>query len=99
MLDAELRDDRNRSEHLAVALDVVVVRILQYLPRLESPVDCLVARSHMGLLCLILHWVARIERALDLVRCTDVSIVGSLGSRKCRRTLLKIFMFVHVPAG
>ena len=76
MLDAELRDDRNCSEHLAVALDVVAVRILQYLPRLESPVDCLVARSHTGLLPLIFDRVAGIERTLDLVRCTDVSIVG-----------------------
>ncbi len=59
-----------------MAHDVVAVRILQHLPSLESPVDCLMARSHTGLLWLVLHWVAWVERALDLVRCTDISIVG-----------------------
>ncbi len=59
-----------------MAHDVVAVRILQYLPRLESPVDCLVARSHTGLLRLVLDGVAGIVRALDLVRCTDISIVS-----------------------
>jgi hypothetical protein len=59
-----------------VAPDVVAVRILQYLPRLESPVDCLVARSHTGLLRLVLDAIAWIVGALDLVRCTDISIVG-----------------------
>ena len=59
-----------------MAHDVVAVRILQYLPRLESPVDCLVARSHTGLLRLVSDGIAGIVWALDLVRCTDVSIVG-----------------------
>jgi hypothetical protein len=81
MLDAELRDDCNCSEHLTMVLDVVAVRIFLYLPCLELPFDCLVARSHRELLRLVFDGVARIERALDLVRCTDISIVGL----DCRR--------------
>jgi hypothetical protein len=43
ILDADLRDDCNRSEDFAMARQAVVVGVLEDLPRLETSVDRLVA--------------------------------------------------------
>ena len=76
MLNAELRDDCDSSEDLAVAPDVVAVGVFEDLPCLEASVDSLVARSHTGLLWLVLDGVTWVVRTLDLVGCTNVSVVS-----------------------
>jgi hypothetical protein len=75
--------------------DVVAVRLLEYPPRLEAPIDCLVAIPCVGLHPLVFHWVAGIVRALDLVGGANISVV----SLEVRRTLLKIAMWLKRPAG
>jgi hypothetical protein len=59
-----------------VLSDVVVVRLLEYPPHLEAPVDCLVAIPCARLHPLIFHWVAGIVRALDLVGSANISVVS-----------------------
>ena len=56
--------------------DVVVTRLLEYPPRLEATVDCPVVIPCAGLYPLILHRVARIVRALDLVGGANISVVS-----------------------
>ena len=56
--------------------DVVVIRLLEYPPRLEAAVDCLVTIPCAGLYPLIFHRVARIVRALDLVGGANISVVS-----------------------
>ena len=76
MLNAELCDNRNSSEDLAVVPNVVAVGVLEDLPCLEASVDSLMVRSHTGLLWLILDGVTWVVGTLDLVGCTNVPIVG-----------------------
>ena len=56
--------------------DVVAVRLLEYPPRLEAPIDCLVVIPCVGLHPLVFHWVAGIVRALDLVGGANISVVS-----------------------
>ena len=56
--------------------DVVAVRLLEYPPHLEVPVDCLVVIPCVGLHPLVFRWVARIVRALDLVGGANISVVS-----------------------
>ena len=56
--------------------DVVAVRLLEYPPCLEAPIDCLVAIPCVGLHPLVFHWVAGIVRALDLVGGANISVVS-----------------------
>ena len=56
--------------------DVVAVRLLEYPPRLEAPVDCLVTIPCAGLHPLVFCWVAGIVRALDLVGGANISVVS-----------------------
>ena len=76
ILDADLRDDRNRSEDFAMARQVVAVGVLEDLPRLETSVDRLVAVPCAGLHSLVGNGVARVVWALDLVGGADVAVVG-----------------------
>ena len=76
ILDADLRDDRNRSEDFAMARQVMAVGVLEDLPRLETSVDRLVAVPCAGLHSLVGDGVARVVRALDLVGGADVAVVG-----------------------
>ena len=62
ILDADLRDDRNRSEDFAMARQVVAVGVLEDLPRLEMFVDRLVAVPCAGLHSLVGDGVARVVR-------------------------------------
>jgi len=66
----------NHPKNLAVPSDVVVVCLLEYPPRLEAPVDCLVAIPCAGLHPLVFNWVARIVWALDLVGGANISVVS-----------------------
>ena len=50
--------------------------MLEYPPRLEAPIDCLVAIPCAGLRPLVFHWGAGIVRALDLVGGANISIVS-----------------------
>ena len=50
--------------------------MLEYPPRLEAPVDCLMAIPCAGLHPLVFHWVARIVQALDLVGGANISVVS-----------------------
>jgi hypothetical protein len=63
-------------KNLAVPSDVVAVRLLEYPPRLEAPVDCLMAIPCAGLHPLVFHLVAGIVRALDLVGGANISVVS-----------------------
>ncbi len=56
--------------------DVVAVRLLEYPPRLEAPVDCLMMIPCAGLHPLVFHWIAGIVRALDLVGGANISGVS-----------------------
>jgi hypothetical protein len=75
ILDADLRDDRNRSEDFVMARHVMAVGVLEDLPRLEMSVDRLVAEPCAGLYSLVGDGVARVVRALDLVGGADVAVV------------------------
>ena len=55
---------------------VVAVRVLEYPPRLEASVDCLVVISCTGLHPLNFLWVARVVRALYLVGGTNIAVIG-----------------------
>jgi hypothetical protein len=55
--------------------DVVAIRVLEYSPCLEASIDGLVAISCARLHPLIFHRVARVVRAIDLVRGTDIAVV------------------------
>jgi hypothetical protein len=63
-------------KNLAVLSDVMAVRLLEYPPRLEAPVDCLVAIPCAGLHPLVFHLVAGIVRALDIVGGANISVVS-----------------------
>jgi len=76
ILDANLRDDHNRSEDFAMARQDVAVGVLEDLPRLEMSVDCLVAVSCAGLHSLVGDGAARVVWALDRVGGTDEAVVG-----------------------
>ncbi len=74
--DGKLRHYCNHPKNLAVSSDVVAVRLLEYPPRLEVPVDCLGAIPCAGLYPLVFHWIAGIVRALDLVGGANISVVS-----------------------
>jgi hypothetical protein len=76
VLDGELRDYCNCPEDLAVLPDDVAVYFLEDPPGFKPPADYLVARSDAGLHLLVLDWVARVVRALDLVGGANVAVVG-----------------------
>jgi len=77
ILDADLRDDCNRSEDFAMARQVMAVGVLEDLPHLEMSVDPLVAVPCAGLHSLVGDRVARVVWALDLVGGPDVlAVVG-----------------------
>ena len=76
ILDADLRDDCNRSEFFAVVQQVVAVGVLEDLPRFATLVNHLVAISHTRLHSLVGDGVARVVWALDLVGCANVAAVG-----------------------
>jgi len=76
ILDADLCDDRNRSEDFAMARQVMVVGVHEDLPHLETSVDRLVAVPCTGLHSLVGDGVVRVVWALDLVGGADIAIVG-----------------------
>jgi hypothetical protein len=54
----------------------MAVRVLEYPPCLETPVDGLEAISCVGLYPLCFHWIARVAQTLDLVGGANISVIS-----------------------
>ena len=74
--DGELGDHCTRVKNRPVQRDVMAVHLLQDAPVFKAPVKHLVARPHHTLHPKVLHQVAIIVGALNLIGVPHIAIVG-----------------------